>query len=315
MASSGISREVCLLFGRAMLWRIFDTCGDSLVPNEQKARIKAAYGDIQHNTLEPGTNPIKKVPLVIGGLDTEVIIETLEPGPNDGTATEPARATRDQRMALLTSQVHSLRRDFRDSCAQNDRQFQVSTSFCMDSFVHHLIIILSFLQMLRMQLRRLNKNVTKFMSRPAHIVGRRVAPQLNPTAVAEIQGSPDALEQDAMELEADQPEPPRPLIARLSKCPKTLNDLWAEYEFGVGGYKPAKLYTAQERGAVKDLYYRRNNFWTIVAELVRAGESADTVIEKMYRIYGPSSSVTKILAAIKHDKKRGGHPDLRVRRL
>ena len=158
------------------------------------------------------------------------------------------------------------------------------------------------------------------MSRPAHIVGRRAVPQLNSTAVAvaEIQTTVDAreaLEAAPMEPENGPQEPARPLIARLSKCPKTLNDLWAEYEFGVGGYKPAKLYTAQERGAVKDLYYRRNNFWSIVAELVRAGESADTAIEKMYCIYGPSSSVTKILAAIKHDKKRGGHPNLRVRRL
>ena len=142
-ASSGISREVCLLFGRAMLWRIFDTCRDSLVPNEQKARIKAAYGDIAHNTLEQGTNPVKKVPLVVGGLDAEVIIERLEPGPTDGTAAEPVRATRDQRLALLTSQIHSLRRDHQDSCAQTDRQFQASVSniwlysyYCMYSHFH-----------------------------------------------------------------------------------------------------------------------------------------------------------------------------------
>ena len=124
------------------------------------------------------------------------------------------------------------------------------------------VLTLPFLQMLRQQLRRLNKNVTKFMSRPAHIVGRRAValPPLNPTAVAEIQTTVDAQEPEAapMEPENGPQEPARPLIARLSKCPKTLNDLWAEYEFGVGGYKPAKLYTAQERGAVKDLYYRGN---------------------------------------------------------
>ena len=111
----------------------------------------------------------------------------------------------------------------------------------MALFVLLHVFTLSFLQMLRMQLRRLNKNVTKFMSRPAHIVGRRAVPQLNSTAVAvaEIQTTVDAreaLEAAPMEPENGPQEPARPLIARLSKCPKTLNDLWAEYEFGIGGY-------------------------------------------------------------------------------
>ena len=35
MASHGIPRQVCLVIGQAMLWRIFDTCGDDLVPHEQ----------------------------------------------------------------------------------------------------------------------------------------------------------------------------------------------------------------------------------------------------------------------------------------
>ena len=35
MASAGIPQQVCLVFGRAMLWRIFDRCGEDLVPPEQ----------------------------------------------------------------------------------------------------------------------------------------------------------------------------------------------------------------------------------------------------------------------------------------
>lgn len=33
------------------------------------------------------------------------------------------------------------------------------------------------------------------------------------------------------------------LVARLMKCPKTLNDLWHEYMFGWTGLKPAKDFT------------------------------------------------------------------------
>ena len=35
MASAGIQQQVCLVLGRAMLWQIFDRCGEDLVPQEQ----------------------------------------------------------------------------------------------------------------------------------------------------------------------------------------------------------------------------------------------------------------------------------------
>ncbi|KAL3804094.1 hypothetical protein ACHAWO_009777 [Cyclotella atomus] len=104
-------------------------------------------------------------------------------------------------------------------------------------------------------------------------------------------------------------------IARLSKCPRTLHDLWGEYELGLGGFKAAKLFTARERGKEKCKYYRRNNFWKIVAEMVRAGESADAAIDKVYRVYGQSRTVTQVLNCIRKDNKRGGHPDLKVGHL
>jgi hypothetical protein len=39
MARCGIPREVCLVLGRTMLRRIFDSSGEDLVPAEQKRRI------------------------------------------------------------------------------------------------------------------------------------------------------------------------------------------------------------------------------------------------------------------------------------
>ena len=35
--------------------------------------------------------------------------------------------------------------------------------------------------------------------------------------------------------------------AELTKCPKTLHDLWKEYEFVFSDLKPAKDWTASER--------------------------------------------------------------------
>ncbi len=50
------------------------------------------------------------------------------------------------------------------------------------------------------------------------------------------------------------------LEARLTRCPKTLHDLWKKYAFGFSGCKPAKGFTARERGKDHYNYYRRNVF-------------------------------------------------------
>ena len=48
--------------------------------------------------------------------------------------------------------------------------------------------------------------------------------------------------------DANDPIPVVP-VARLSKCPQSLYDLWKEYEFCFHGCKAAKDWNALERGA------------------------------------------------------------------
>jgi hypothetical protein len=45
---------------------------------------------------------------------------------------------------------------------------------------------------------------------------------------------------------------------------------------------------------------------------LKAEEYEDTAIEKIYRVYGQSNTVTQVLNCIRQDNKRGGHPDLKV---
>ena len=61
--------------------------------------------------------------------------------------------------------------------------------------------------------------------------------------------------------------------AVLSKRPKTLFDLWNEYEIGLTDHKPAKDYTSAERGANKFAYSRKKVFWDLIVKLVHARES------------------------------------------
>ena len=86
MASAGIPRQVCLVLGRAMLWRIFDRCGEDLVPPEQRIRILQRYEDLSaNNLLSVGTNPVKKIPLVVDGYDSEGLIDQVVGGEDDDT--------------------------------------------------------------------------------------------------------------------------------------------------------------------------------------------------------------------------------------
>ena len=94
--------------------------------------------------------------------------------------------------------------------------------------------------------------------------------------------------------------------------PKTLHDLWTEYQHGVGGMKPAKDFTAEERGKCKHKYCRRKNVWDCISKLVNAGHSSANAVEKIYSVYGHGLSVSAIIAAMVKDKKTGGHPNLRV---
>ena len=53
------------------------------------------------------------------------------------------------------------------------------------------------------------------------------------------------------------------------RCPTTLDDLWAEYEFRICGSKPAKLFTATERAKVKFYHSLKKPFWELVERMIR----------------------------------------------
>ena len=130
MANHGIPHQVCLVLGRAMLWRIFDMCSDDLVPREQRRRILELFEDLGVNNLLPaGKNPVRKIPVVVDGYDTEVLMDQIVGGDDvdENNNTAPQRiGLRRQEIRLLASQVTHLRRELADSWVEHERQLQVS---------------------------------------------------------------------------------------------------------------------------------------------------------------------------------------------
>jgi Transcriptional activator of glycolytic enzymes len=108
----------------------------------------------------------------------------------------------------------------------------------------------------------------------------------------------------------------------LAKGPKTLNDLWKEYQHGIAGNLPAKYFNGRERGRAKSHYSWRNLVWTVIKDLVVAGLDADVAIDRIYQAYGYNKSVTFIINQMYKDKNNAGgkdavgeswkHPNLRV---
>ena len=103
------------------------------------------------------------------------------------------------------------------------------------------------------------------------------------------------------------------MMASLMPTPRSLHDLWNEFQHGIGGRKAARLFTSAERGRSKYKFHRRKIVWDIISALVRAGHTADTAVDRIYAVYGGQKSVTDIINGIKKDKQNGTlNPNLRV---
>ena len=58
--------------------------------------------------------------------------------------------------------------------------------------------------------------------------------------------------------------------------------LWQENKLGIAGRKAARLFTSEEGGRVKYSYHKRKIAWDMIDQLIRAGYTAQTAINKIY---------------------------------
>lgn len=134
------------LFGRAVLFCIFDSSGEEAIPPVLCVWVVQAYQDLGCcNGLVEGTNPIQRKPITVTGFDMEVIIEILEDDPEfEANQTQGdlrlRNAIQAQEVRLLSSQVQNMRREL---CkARNEAVRQISifkcSLACMSNNISHL---------------------------------------------------------------------------------------------------------------------------------------------------------------------------------
>ena len=129
-----------------------------------------------------------------------------------------------------------------------------------------------------------------------------IAPNLSEDDVEDDVG--DENMEDAVNEEVFQVGPPpdnRP--ATLTSNLRTLHAIWTEYEFGIAGNRPAKLFSRKERGACRHMYAKRKLVWDKVILLIRAGHLWEQACDLIYQAYGQNLSPTAIFRKIQLDNK------------
>ena len=104
---------------------------------------------------------------------------------------------------------------------------------------------------------------------------------------------------------------PLPYLYTLRKNPRTLENLWNEYEFGVGGRLAAKKFTSVQKGKVKCIYCLCKIVWDCIQSQCNRGHTAQAACNNIYKVYGAGTTVTNITKKLTNDKRAGSlHVDL-----
>jgi len=104
----------------------------------------------------------------------------------------------------------------------------------------------------------------------------------------------------------------RDRTAKLAPNLHTLEELWTEWKFGIGGRKPAQLFSRPERGghgsrAKKMKYCHRLKIYLLLQNLVDEGRTPAEAVAAIKSAYGASLSVTQFSEAI---RRIPNHPSI-----
>ena len=294
-----------LPLGHALLWAAFQDKFHHdeefpLIPPNLRDQVVAAY-ETQYGSIEAQNkdNPIKRVGIVPQGTGDQVTMIEIDYEEDEDAATVRRNTNN------LSSTSGGLSSDVAAPLLAHQMTVQREIQDVKTQVLQQLFEMRSQHER---QYSIITRNIKRIALQP--VVRRsNLLPRVVDTQGTQGQNEEEQKEEDDEEL-AMLLIRRRP--AKLYKSPKTLFDVWQEYQFGINGEKPAKDFTHEERGKNKCMYCRRKVFWDVVSNLVRAGHTSDVAIDKVYQAYGRSTSVTRILVQMVRQRKDGGHPSLRV---
>ena len=267
------SNNIAEVLGAALLWACHEPSLEGMMADVVRNRVREGFNLIRGEDHPAEYNPVQKIPLQIYRIENMVHIDELLP--------EMDQAGGANAELFAAQGVHAQRELMQNVLLQlhhvNQRQAELANQLEAGMGALRVHFGENF--------QIINRNVRRIGIMPPRAIG-------------------------AAQQAAQQQQPDR--MGELSPFPRNLFTLWTEYMYGVGGRKPAKDFTAAERGRQRHKYCRRKVVWEIIGRLVRAGYTAEAAIGRIHQSYGHNLSVTKIIDRIKRDKRRGGHPNLRT---
>jgi hypothetical protein len=266
--------HVALVMGRALIWLAFSE-ESALLPPGIKTRILENYAQLP-NKLADGINPVKRKLLIVSGHDNEVqLTELNEDGGNGNGNGHLAGGAMQQHQLLqaLMAQMATMQNSILELHVQRAQDIAMNNH----------------------QFQTLNANIRRIHRQPDQLLAagaanaRHIQQQLaQPVAAGAVANN----------------------NATLSPTPRSLFELWNEWNTGIGGRKAAIHFTPQERGACKHKFTRRKRAWDIIRTMINKGHSAQTAIDRIYAVYGQGMPVTTILNRIAIDRRNNTlHPD------
>ena len=255
----------------------FKRRGTSAVPNIISSRIVRAYEALpRRNGDFPHANPVQCVGLAASGNEGEVYLDEVRENVREGEGG-----------AVGVGEGESGRND--DALSERPLRDQLrvmhSSIFQMRSQLEDLIKNIAQEQVTtRRNYSILNANIRRYMNKPARPLSRN-------TRLGVSEGHSNYV-----------------ASVSLSPNPRTIYDLWEEWTVGIGGRKPAKDFTAVERGKVKYKYCRRKIVWDLITKLVKGGMTAHVAMDNILETYGRCEPLTKLINMIMRDRRNGVVP-------
>ena len=268
-------RQISRVLGLSLLWSCFDPGQENRMLSASRNRIRLAYAELVGEPVGPETpNPVRRSTLLIMGDEDRLDIhdaygeeeeEDGDQNPSDLSSRTTSTAGTGMAMQMVTQQVTSVNSNIREV-----RREVLELKQEIETLKNNLYQSLGYIR----------ASMNKIAGVP-HRVGvptldRIATPRDNPT-----QGN-----------------------AFLSQSPKNLHELWQEYEVGINGHKPARMFTANERGRVSKKYSRRNLVWQKIVDLCRLGHTHVIAIDKVYEKYGSECTVTQIVNKISAENRQ-----------
>ena len=278
-------RDVGKIFGSALLWACMDVEGLTFVPRKLSDKIIQAYSRVK---VKDG-NPVQKIRLYCRRNemnDTLMIDEDIPYHVEASAASEENHPVLTNGTAVITARNFGLQEEIIAN-RRHLKYMEASISTEINSLRHEI----------RDSLNKVHRAVNRISPLGLSAPARHSTTTMSSTG--NIRG--------VMVNRNNETDGQTGPLATLSPHPRTLSDMWLEYEVGLGGRKAAKDFTSAERGRCKSKYCRRNVFWTKVNEMIRRGYTSLTAIDKIQEVHGKQLSPTEIIKCLQDDKKRGGN--------